>query len=771
MVPGRFHLTSHMLFLLLGLLSLGVFLPVSFVQAAPLYQESITLTGWLNLIYGDPPANANLPPRLEILLSDSSGEPLAQLIVSEETARPFNGQYVEVSGEVAVNAQGGDESSGAAPAALVVIDINRAQGEIGAQGEDVTAMASGAQPFINLLCRFPNHPATPHDSAWYAGMMSNTQPGLDHYWRAISYDTINLNGTSTIPNWVVMPFTRESYLQSDGYMNLGRLAKDCAAAADSVVNFPSYVGINMMFNTALDCCAWGGSYTITADGQTKTYRVTWMADWIDLGTLAHEMGHGFGFPHSSGPWWDPPSELNIYVSRWDVMSDSDGRDESGFCYTIAPSGYGCVPPGTIGYHLDIGGWIPANRKVTVGPGIVNQTITIERLRQPPTANSTIYVKVPIGGSSLRFYTIEARMKDGYDVNTPGVGVIIHEVDRARQGNAGHALVVLDDYTYDVNDGSGMWLAGETFQDNVNDITIEILSQGANNFTVRVTNQSEPIDYIEPPTNVQVTAMTANSITITWEDNSQELELGFNIWASTGSNSYNYVTQVAKNTTTYTHNGLGCGQFRSYLVTVFDATEELQSGNVDYGITNPCQPSLNAPANNSQWPDGRPLLTWNSFGYSALTYEIYLDSSPTPTTLYTTTTASSYRPPTALPIGTYYWQIRAVNEFGNTSPLSGVLSFSVTSPANAAPVPVLFTTGTPELTWNRVSWAVGYEIQVENVNNFAAPYAFSAVVPADQLAVTVSPALPDGTYYMRVRALKADGSEGGWSVTEVFVIDS
>jgi hypothetical protein len=62
-------------------------------------------------------------------------------------------------------------------------------------------------------------------------------------------------------------------------LDFARAVDDCTAAADPDVFFPNFVGINLMFNQNLDCCAWGGSSTVTADGQTRFYSVTWLPPW------------------------------------------------------------------------------------------------------------------------------------------------------------------------------------------------------------------------------------------------------------------------------------------------------------------------------------------------------------------------------------------------------------------------------------------------------------------------------------------------------------
>ena len=442
--------------------------------------ELTTLTGWINIVHGDAPPDTGIPPVLEVLLVNDSGQSLATLDIGFSEAKPFDKQYVQVTGLRT-------SSSASTQSENIVIDIH----DIQILNGRADATLNGSKPYINLLCKFSDIASEPHAPSAYGALFANTEPGLDHYWRQISYNNIDISGTTTLSQWVTLPHPRSYYVDdTDTYgANLDKLATDCASAADSLVNFLPYTGINFMFNGALDCCGWGGSHTLRIDGQTKSYNSTWLPPWAQsYGVVAHEMGHSFGLPHSSGPADNPPSELNVYISQWDVMSDSGGtclHDDISF---------GCWAPGTIAYHIDLDSWIPSNRKVKVGANS-QQTVTLERLNQPVSTTNPLLVIVPINGSDSHYYTVEARFNNaGYDRNIPGSAVIIHEVleDRRYSTNAGDALVVdEDDGNDNVNDAGAMWTVGETYTDGNNGISITVDSSGATSFTVTI-NVGEPV---------------------------------------------------------------------------------------------------------------------------------------------------------------------------------------------------------------------------------------------------------------------------------------
>lgn len=91
-----------------------------------------------------------------------------------------------------------------------------------------------------------------------------------------------------------------------------------------------------------------------------------------------------------------------------------------------------------------------------------------------------------------------------------------------------------------------------------------------------------------------------------------------------------------------------------------------------------------------------------------------------------------------------------------------------SPDSAAPQQEHFTSLPVTLTWNRVSWAQGYEIQVDHRSNFSS-LKYRAEVAADTRAAVISN-LIDCTYYWRVRAKINDTTWGPWSPVQQFFVD-
>ncbi len=182
------------------------------------------------------------------------------------------------------------------------------------------------------------------------------------------------------------------------------------------------------------------------------------------------------------------------------------------------------------------------------------------------------------------------------------------------------------------------------------------------------------------------------------------------------------------------------------------------------------PTLLTPTDGSSTENRVPTFTWQAVT-DAVRYEIRLDTVNPPESDPVSLTVTHYTPPAPLFIGTYYWQVRAIDAAGNVSDWSvPAFALNIISPGYAAPPLNYYTTSTPTFTWSNVSGADHYEVQVSSTLNFSSALNFTASVPADQLWVTTS-ALDDGTYYWRVRACSSNGFCNGWSSALRFEVHS
>jgi M6 family metalloprotease-like protein len=446
--------------------------------------QSWSSSGRFNIIWGDGQDGSR---QTIYTFTDDNGQK-TRLFIDEALSQSvggvlwFNRKKVSVAG-----VWGTSLSAKGAAMGLHVTSISLAPSpETGAVSDDVSPAVIGSQPWITIMCKFSDYAVEPRDPAYFAAMYSNIKPRLDHYWRELSYDTANVVGSNAAAAWVTLPHTEAYYNPTDtqGGTDLDLLAQDCTAAANASVNFALYQtgGINMMFNTNFDNgYAWGGTTDapITLDGVTKNWRMTWEPPWAyggagydGIAVIQHEMGHGFGLPHSSTPWGQ------VYQNAWDVMSQDRYN-----CAAATDPTYGCYAQHTISYHKDILGWIPALQKVTVPVG-TSTTITLEQLALPATANYKM-AKIPIGGSSTHFYTVEARRLTGYDAKLAGAAIIIHDVNTARQEPAW----IVDPNGAPSSDASAMWVVGETFTDTANNISVRVDSATATGFAVTIANNT------------------------------------------------------------------------------------------------------------------------------------------------------------------------------------------------------------------------------------------------------------------------------------------
>src|SRR5262245_22805952 len=65
------------------------------------------------------------------------------------------------------------------------------------------ATVSGTQKWLTILCKFQDVAAEPKAKLYFEQLYTHTR-GLDAYWREVSYNAINLTG-STVVGWLPLP--------------------------------------------------------------------------------------------------------------------------------------------------------------------------------------------------------------------------------------------------------------------------------------------------------------------------------------------------------------------------------------------------------------------------------------------------------------------------------------------------------------------------------------------------------------------------------------
>lgn len=179
---------------------------------------------------------------------------------------------------------------------------------------------------------------------------------------------------------------------------------------------------------------------------------------------------------------------------------------------------------------------------------------------------------------------------------------------------------------------------------------------------------------------------------------------------------------------------------------------------------PAVPSLLSPSNGAKDLSVSPSLQWTSVS-GAKTYRVQIskESNFAILSLDNAAVTSNSLQVNGLQDGvTYYWRVSATNESGSSS-YSSVWSFQtklalipptapvLTSPSNNA----TGLTTTLKLTWNPVTTATGYTLEVSKNPDFSTLVVDNKTLTTNEF--TVSGLEEDTTYYWRVRASNSAGN--------------
>ncbi|MDY6877594.1 MAG: hypothetical protein SWK90_15535 [Chloroflexota bacterium] len=199
----------------------------------------------------------------------------------------------------------------------------------------------------------------------------------------------------------------------------------------------------------------------------------------------------------------------------------------------------------------------------------------------------------------------------------------------------------------------------------------------------------------------------------------------------------------------------------------------QSLTWDLGIlSTPPAPDLDSPSDASSTCDTTPEFEWSSVS-GATSYRIQVDdnSSFSSPEIDTPTSNHYYTPEPPLSPGTYYWHVLASNSCGDglwsytwsVTILSTPSAPGLSSPPNGSTI----SDTIPTFTWDSVSAAISYTIQVDNASDFNSPEISQST---SSPSYTPDSALPDDTYYWRVSASNSCGS-GSWAMMWQFTVET
>jgi uncharacterized repeat protein (TIGR01451 family) len=178
------------------------------------------------------------------------------------------------------------------------------------------------------------------------------------------------------------------------------------------------------------------------------------------------------------------------------------------------------------------------------------------------------------------------------------------------------------------------------------------------------------------------------------------------------------------------------------------------------------PTLIAPDDGAQLDDPTPTFSWDAVA-GAANYEMQLRRGGDWVTVYLGV-ATTMTPAADLLTTDYEWRVRVLDANDNLSEWSNVRDFTITAPADAVPQQNLNTSGDITLTWNRITWAQRYQIQVARDANFTQIVYQNSNVSASTLEIALTD-LESGAYFWHVRARRVDSTWGAWSQTEVFTV--
>ncbi len=292
-----------------------------------------------------------------------------------------------------------------------------------------------------LLCNFNDSPAPTKSREYYEELLIKANTGAHaDYWRDVSDGSIVLDGV--VKGWYTLDLSEADARAYGGGDSPIRTKKhsDCVDKAKaSGYTPPADHLVVVITSPGIDTFGFGGG--------------AFLGENVDVGVLAHEVGHGLSLSHS---YSDDPSNCSAdwasvgeYDDQWDKMSYAN-------VFTTNLGQYGRGGPWLNAYHLDRMGWLDCGKIFRFGAdGRYDTQVTLTALSRP-SSNGKMIVRIPFDAGDLNhYYTVEYRLVDDWDSGIGVDRVLIHEVkaipktkcsDGTQHGGGGYNSYLVREHT-------------------------------------------------------------------------------------------------------------------------------------------------------------------------------------------------------------------------------------------------------------------------------------------------------------------------------------
>ncbi len=276
-------------------------------------------------------------------------------------------------------------------------------------------MATINWPWAIILCTWSDMPVAPQPVSFYQDLYTrNGAGGLCDYWRAVSSNTIDLTG-SQVFGWFPMSHASSELVNlhfPGDRATLVQWGKDTANA--NGVNLTLFRQVLVVMNYGVDHGAANNGVLIVHHDPAV----------CEFGFISHEMGHGFGLPHS----YAAPNI--VYGDGWDVMS----WQTTTWNFPISFQGaQGLATVGLNARNLQALNCVPAGRTYFPAQPDFSHFISLDPLNQTPIGNHGFLIASlsPTATNPVRtngsVFTAEFRQPLSWDQAIPQAAVIIHEI--------------------------------------------------------------------------------------------------------------------------------------------------------------------------------------------------------------------------------------------------------------------------------------------------------------------------------------------------------